>query len=69
MCSTNGGYIGIQKKSRHFEQLKQDEENLMKDLSDFRTEKFALYLFINTLWIIVSTIVLKYTSGWVLILK
>ena len=63
MCSTDGGYIGIRTKSKNFQQLKKDEEQLMKDLTAFRTEKFALYLFINTLWIIVSTIVLKYTSA------
>ena len=43
--------------------MKEDEERLLQDLTAFRTEKFALYLFINTLWIIVSTIVLKYTAS------
>ena len=62
MCSTTGGYIGIQKKSINFKELQKIEAQLMVDLTAFRTEKFALYLFINTLWIIISTVVLKYTA-------
>ena len=65
MRDPTDGYIGLRNKGRNFQKIKEHEEWLAGEMSNFRDEKFMYYIFINIMWIIISSIVLKYS--WALL--
>ena len=51
-------------KGKNKDEIKVIEKRVASELDAFRTEKFMYFLFINALWIIISSIVLMYTGIW-----
>ena len=49
-------------KGKNKDEIKVIEKRVASELDAFRTEKFMYFLFINALWIIISSIVLMYTG-------
>ena len=50
-------------KGKNKDEIKVIEKRVASELDAFRTEKFMYFLFINALWIIISSIVLMYTGN------
>ena len=65
MRDATDGYIGIRNKGRDFQKIKEHEEWLAAEMSNFRDDKFMYYIFINVMWIIISLVILKYS--WALL--
>ncbi len=62
MVDPTDGYIGLKANGEKYQEIVELEKKLAVDVNEFRTEKYGLYMFINTVWVVISTIVLKYSA-------
>ena len=59
MSHTN---INIRIKGRNKQEIAETEARIVQELDSFRTEKYMYFLFINALWMIITTVLLLYTG-------
>ena len=67
MVNPDDGYIGIKTRGKNQDEIKIIEKKVAEELDSFKNEKFMYFLFINALWIIVSSVVLRYTENLLVI--
>ena len=67
MVNPDDGYIGIKTRGKNQDEIKIIEKKVAEELDSFKNEKFMYFLFINALWIIVSSVVLRYTEDLLVI--